>query len=110
MGQLMAVASLFSLVVCAVMYACSDKRDSAAIIKKTGYLPAAAGIVNVLHNLIVLVLATRPISPSLVYPVIGVGGIIIVSLFSFVVLKEKISLMQWIGIVLGAAATALLSI
>ena len=109
-GQFMTVSSIFSLLICVAMYIVSDKSDSAVIIKKTGYIPALAGIINVFHNLIVLVIATRPISPSLVYPVIIVRGIIVVSLFSFIVFKEKISPLQWCGIALGAAATVLLSI
>jgi multidrug transporter EmrE-like cation transporter len=109
-GQFMTVSTFFSLIIILVIYLKSDKRDSAVIIKRTAYLPALAGIINVFHNLIVLVLATRPISPSLVYPVISVSGIIVVSLFSFFALKEKISLLQWFGIALGAMATVVLSI
>jgi drug/metabolite transporter (DMT)-like permease len=109
-GQFMTMATAFALVISIIMYVLSDKRDTKAIIKTAGYVPALAGIINVIHNLIVLVLAVSPISPSLVYPVISVGGIIIVALFSFFFMKEKISLIQWIGIALGAAATVLLSI
>ena len=109
-GQFMTMAIAFALVISIIMYVLSDKRDTKAIIKTAGYVPALAGIINVFHNLIVLVLAVSPISPSLVYPVISVGGIIIVALFSFFFMKEKISLIQWIGIALGAAATVLLSI
>lgn len=109
-GQFMTMATAFALVISIIMYVLSDKRDTKAIIKTAGYVPALAGIINVLHNLIVLVLAVSPISPSLVYPVISVGGIIIVALFSFFFMKEKISLIQWIGIALGATATVLLSI
>ena len=106
----MTVATAFSLIITVIMYVMSDKSDTKVIVKRTGYLPALAGVVNVLHNLIVLVLATSPIPPSLVYPVISVGGIIIVSLFSFFALREKITPIQWVGIALGAAATVLLSI
>jgi uncharacterized membrane protein len=58
----------------------------------------------------VMLLATSILSPSLVYPAISVGGLVLVAIFSLFVFKEKLKWWQWVGIVLGTIATALLSI
>ena len=63
-----------------------------------------------LRNLFVIFLATSPISPSVIYPVIAVGGLSVSSIFSLVVFKEKLYWWQWLGILVGAVAVVLLSI
>ena len=78
--------------------------------KKSWYFPIIAGSCNVVLNLFVLLLASTSLSPSLIYPVIGVGGLMIVTLISLFVFKEKLRWQQWLGIGIGAVATALLSI
>ena len=111
-GKIMMVfAIFFSVVFTLVVYLKSDKRDSAAIIKSPSVLlPVGTGVFNVFLNLFVIFLATSPISPSVIYPVIAVGALSVSSIFSFAVFKEKLHWWQWIGIAVGAAAVALLSI
>jgi len=108
-NMLMFFATLFSSVLLTVIYFRSDRRDSKELLRGSVFFPVFAGVGNVFLNLFVLLLATTPISSSLIYPTIGVGGIALVTLFSVVILKEKLRLSQVIGIVCGAAATALLS-
>ncbi|MBQ7381068.1 MAG: hypothetical protein IJW69_03190, partial [Clostridia bacterium] len=69
-----------------------------------------ASVINGFYNLLVMTLATMPISPSIVYPAIAVGALAITSIFSFLVLKEKMKWWQWLGIAIGAVAVGLLSI
>jgi drug/metabolite transporter (DMT)-like permease len=69
-----------------------------------------AGGLNGFLNLFVILLATSPLSSSLVYPVIGVGSLMITTLFSTFVFKEKMRWWQWIGIITGMAAVAILSL
>ena len=54
--------------------------------------------------------ASTDLSPSLIYPVIGVGGLSIVTVFSLLVFKEKMTVRQWLGVAVGAVAVVLLSI
>ena len=109
-NMLMAFATFFSLIASAVMFFIGNKDDSKTAIKKSLYLPAIAGVCNVALNFFVILLATSSLSPSLIYPVLGVGGLAVVSLFSVFAFKEKLLWQQWLGMFLGAVATVLLSL
>lgn len=109
-SMLMVFATFFSLICCLVLYLRSDRSDSKVIFKSSWYFPSAAGFCNALLNLFIILLATSSISPSLVYPANSVGVLMITTLFSLFAFREKLSKRQWIGILLGAVATALLSI
>lgn len=111
-GKIMMVfAILFAVVFTLVVYLKSDKRDSKAILKSSAVaLPIGTGVFNVFLNLFVIILATSPISPSVIYPVIAVGGLSVASIFTFAVFKEKLHWWQWLGIAVGAVAVVLLSI
>ena len=74
------------------------------------WAPVCAGIANVVLNILVMLMALTTLSPSLVYPVIGVGGLAVVTIFSLLVFKEKMRWWQWVGIVIGMFAVLLLSI
>ena len=73
-------------------------------------LPVFAGICIVVLNVFVMKLALSDLTPSLIYPVIGVGGLAVVIVSSLLIFKEKMSLKQWIGVGVGAVAVVLLSI
>lgn len=110
-GQFITLATAITLVICIIMYAKSDKKHSSEMVKKSGYLPIISGVLNALYSVIILVLSTSKVIPvSLLYPTVGVGSIAIVSLFAQLVLKEKMTKLQWTGLVIGAVATALLSL
>ena len=100
-------ASLFSLFV----YLRSDKSDTKSIVRSSAVIfPIFAGCMNVLQNLMVILLATAPISPGMVYPVIAVGDLSLTSILSIFLLKERLRIWQWCGIAIGAAAVVILSI
>jgi drug/metabolite transporter (DMT)-like permease len=108
--MLMAFATLFSLVVCLFIYLRSDKSDTKPMLKRSGWVPVCAAICNLILNLMVILMASTDLSPSLIYPLIGVGGLSIVTVFSLVVFKEKMSRRQWLGVAIGAIAVVLLSL
>lgn len=109
-NQLMAFALLFAVLFSLVIYLRSNKTHTRAILRGSAILPIIAGAFNFLLNLLVILLASTTLSPSLIYPTIAVGGIALVSIFSLVVFREKLRLSQWVGIAIGALAVALLSI
>lgn len=109
-NMLMAFATLLSALVCFVIWLRSDKSDSKIMLQKSWSFPVGAGVCNVLLNIFVMRMALTSLSPSLIYPVIGVGGLMVVTLFSLFGFKEKLKWQQWLGIALGAVATALLSL
>ena len=108
--MLMTFATLLSAIACFVIYLRGDKTNSKDILKRSWHFPILAGACNVVLNLFVMLLATSFLSPSLIYPVIGVGGLMIVTLVSLFVFKEKLKWQQWLGIAIGTIATVLLSI
>ena len=69
-----------------------------------------AGICNLILNVFVMLMAVTDLSPSLIYPVIGVGGLAVITVFSLLVFKEKMRWWQWLGVAVGAIAVLLLSI
>lgn len=107
---LMLVATGISTLVCLVLYLRSDRRDSAVITRSSWYLPVLAGALNALLNLFVILMATSDLSPSLIYPVLAIGSLIIITILSLLVFKEKMRWWQWLGVLLGIAATGILSI
>lgn len=111
-GKLLMMCGLFfASLFCLVLYLRSDKSDSKAILKKgLVAFPVADGLLNTLHNLIIIILATSDLSPSIIYPAIAIGGLSITCIFSLIVFKEKLKWWQWTGIAVGALAVVLLSI
>lgn len=72
-------------------------------VKRRIFWGGICGLSNGCSNNFILVLAlTMP--ASLLYPLVSAGGIVLTSLVSIFVYKEKLSVMQYIGIALGIAA------
>ena len=107
---LMLVATGVSLLVFFLLYLRSDRSDSRIIAKTSWGLPVTAGVANALLNLLVILLATSPLSPSLIYPTLAVGSLILITLCSLFVFKEKMRPWQWLGVALGVVATGVLSV
>lgn len=107
---MMTCAILFAVIFSLAVYLKSDKTDSREIARSYAIFPLASGLFNVIHNLIVIILATSTIPSSIVYPVIAVGGLSVTSIFSIIVFKEKLKWWQWLGIAVGGIAVVLLSV
>lgn len=97
-------------IVCFITYLKTDKTDSREILKKAWYIPIFTGICNALLNLFIIILTTSVLSSTLIYPVIAVGGIMVVTLFSAFAFKERIYWWQWIGVIVGCVAVGILSV
>ena len=109
-NQLMAFALAFAVAFALVIYIRSDKTQNRAILKSSAIFPLLSGVANFVLNLFVILLASTSISPGVIYPVIAVGGMALISIFSLVIFREKLRFTQWIGIGVGAIAVLLLSI
>lgn len=109
-NMLMFFAMIMILAVVAVRYFICTKKEVVPLVKTPFYLPIGAGLFNVIHNLVLIILATSKISTSIVYSVLAVGGIMVTSLASILLFKEKLRWWQWIGIIVGAVAIVLISI
>ncbi len=108
-NMLMLFAVGTAAIVSLLLYLKSDKTNAHTIIKTSWWAPFCSGICNLILNLLAMRLVGTDLSPSLIYPVIGVGGLAVVSVFSLFIFREKMHLQQWYGIIVGAAAVVLLS-
>ena len=100
------------LVVFAVMLISSVITDKGGIIpslKSSWYLMVLCGVANGAVNLFVILLS-QTMNTSLMFPLISAGGIVLTSLVSIFIYKEKLSLLQYIGMVLGIGAIVFMSI
>ena len=107
---LMVFGMIIATLVCLVLYLKSDRRSSVSVLKRNLIFPAGAGVSNALLNLFVILLATSELSPSLIYPVLAVGGLAVTMMFSLFAFKEVLRWWQWVGVILGAVAIALLNL
>jgi len=107
---LMFTATAISTLIYLFVFLKSDRTDSKIILRSSWWLPVCAGILNVVLNICVMLLALTELSSSLVYPVIGAGGLAVVTLLSLLMFKEKMNLRQWLGVAVGAVAVVLLSL
>ena len=103
-------ATLVSSVFFLIVFIVKKKENIKDIVRNKWYFPLLAGIGNALLNTFVIILASTSLSPSLIYPTIGVGGLIFVLIISIFVFKEIIKLVKWIGIVIGIISTILLAL
>lgn len=106
----MMIATGISALVAFFLYLKSDKKDSRCLLRTSWYYPVAAGVLNALANLFVILMANTSLSPSLIYPVLSIGSLMVTTFFSVFIFKEKMRWWQWIGVVVGATAVGLLSI
>ena len=109
-GALMVFALFFAVLTNLFLWTKEDKSECKQVFKRLGVLPIAAGVGNFVLNVFVILLAATTLSPTLIYPVIGVGALIVTMVFSLSVLKEKLKWWQWLGIMIGAVAIVLLSL
>ena len=105
----MAFAAFFSFIFFVIIFLL--RKDKTQIPEKgTLVFPVVSGVLNVGLNFFVILLAPSNLSPSFIYPTIGIGGLVLVILFSRIVFKEKITPIKLAGLIIGLIATALLSI
>ena len=108
--MLMVFATGLSALAYLFIYLKSDRSDTPIMLKTSWWSPVLSGVCNLILNVFVMLMALTTLSPSLIYPVIGVGGLAVVTIFSLLVFKEKMRWWQWLGIVIGMVAVVLLSI
>lgn len=104
----------FAMLTAALIYLgiflASEKPDVKKLISTSWAYPLTAGVSNAFGNMCIVLLATSALSPNLIYPAIAVGGLAMTSVISAWLFKEKLKWWQWVGILVGALAVALLSI
>lgn len=78
-------------------------------VKKYWYLMVLCGVANGASNLFVIALSPN-MPASIMFPLISAGGIVLTSLISIFIYRERLSVLQYIGMVLGIGAIVFLNI
>ena len=108
--MLMFFSMLFAAVIYLLIYLKNAGSEDIQPLARSWWAPAITGICNTVLNLCVILLASSELSPNLIYPVLGVGKIAMVTIFSLFIFKEEMSRTQWVGVGIGALAILLLSL
>lgn len=109
-GEMMFFALLFASIISGVIYFCMRKKIEISNVKKTWWIVSLAGLSNFLLNLFIILLAKTTMSPTVIYPTLAVASLGLNILYSLVINKEKMTIIQIIGLVVGAVSIVFLSI
>lgn len=108
-SELMIVALLITVVILLVVSLIKEKGKVVSNLKKCPVWYIICGVANGITNFLVLALSSR-MPASVMFPVISAGGIILTAVVSMTIYKEKLSLQQKIGLVLGIVSIIALNI
>lgn len=109
-GEMMFFALLFAAIISGIIWLFMRKKIEISNVKSTWWIIALTGLCNFLLNLFIILLAQTTMSPTIIYPTLAVGSLGLNILYSFVVNKEKLTIIQIIGLVVGAVSIVFLSI
>ena len=109
---MMFFAMILATLSCIIFYVRNKSDRPVEIVKKGGYFPVLAGVMNSLNNLVVILLSNPAlgVDASFFYPVLSISGLALTSIGSFVLFRERLTKRQWIGMGVGAVAVALLAL
>lgn len=110
-SEFMIIGMGVMLIVSVVLYFCkafgtNGKRE----ISKALPYGFGVGITSALVNFFVMILVSGTVSVSLIFPLISAGSLLVSYLFSALLFKEKLSLVQNLGFVSGLIAVILFNI
>ena len=106
----MLLATLISFACCFVLYVKEGRIKPREVGTSALVFPILGGISSALLNMLILLLMASPLSESVIFPGIAVGGLILTVLFSTLVYRERLSVSKWIGLLVGSVALVFLNI
>jgi uncharacterized membrane protein len=107
-SEFMIIALIISIVVLGVAALCTERKGIVKKVTTGAHWYIICGLANGLVNLFMLFLANYP--ASIVFPVVSAGGIVTTALAGIIIYREKLSVMQIIGMVLGTASIVFLNL
>ena len=107
-NEFMIVALMLTVMILLVLSFFTERDKMVKSFKSGAPMYIAYGLANGLVNLFVILLALRMPS-SIMFPIISAGGTVAVSAVSIFVYKEKLSVTQKAGIILGVVSIVLLN-
>ena len=87
-----------------------EKTQILPSLKSNAVFMIITGLANGIANLFVMILISRKMEASIMFPIISGGGIILTCAVSVIFFKEKLSLKQYIGLILGVTSVILMNI
>ena len=104
------ILSMFFVVIISLTFVLIKERKTMVFATKQGGIYAFLyGVLNACTNLFVMILNDR-INASIMFPIISAGGIIASYFLAVFFYKEKLSMIQHFGLVLGVLSVVLLNI
>lgn len=100
----------FASIVCFFLALKEDKSNWGTAFKTSWIFPALTGFSSAISNVFILLLVKYEMSPVIIYPGIAVGGLMITTIISLLCFRERLRLMQWCGLAVGAVALVLLNL
>ena len=110
-NMLMFFATLIASVSCLIFFL-TGRKDTVfpkEAVRRTAWIPMCAGFGSTALNLFILLMLPL-LSSSIIYPFMAVGAIIITTLFSALICKERLRPLQWVGLLVGCVALVFLNI
>lgn len=108
-SEFMIIALFISAVLIFALAFITEKNEVKEHLKKGVIYYVLCGVANGLTNFFVLILSNT-VPASVMFPIIAAGGIVLTALISIFFYREKLSLQQKIGFVLGILAIILMNI
>lgn len=108
-NEFMVVALLISFLVFMVLTFLYDRKDLLINVKKGFISCFICGISNGVVNLFVIILSLS-MAASVMFPIISAGGIIFSAITAIFLFKEKLSKLQYLGLVIGIISVIFLNI
>ena len=109
-GEFMILALLAVSVFFFILSLLKEKTQILPSLKSNAVFMIITGLANGIANLFVMILISRKMEASIMFPIISGGGIILTCAVSVIFFKEKLSLKQYIGLILGVTSVILMNI
>ena len=106
----MVIALLIVSVFNAIMMLTRERSEAPRLLKHGLWMMICAGTANGVVNMLVMVVTAAGVSKSLMFPLISAGGIVLTWVISLFFYKEKLTLKQNIGMVLGVISIVFLNL
>jgi multidrug transporter EmrE-like cation transporter len=109
-NEFMALALIISAFALLLISIFTEKKELKSNLKKGLLWFSLCGLANSGVNLLVIVLTKMKMAPSVMFPIISGGGIVLTFAISLIFYKEKFSRIQYFGVALGVISIVLLNI
>ena len=108
-NEFMVIALAIAFVMLTTLSLTSERVNIKRSLKQGWIYMTVTGVSNGVSNLFVILLSSM-MSASLMFPLISAGGIVLTSLIAIFYYKEKLSAMQYAGMVLGIASIVFMNL